>query len=246
MLFSSGRLPPEDEIHVWYARPEDISDPERLARWREVLSADEIARHDRFVQARDRHLFLVAHSLTRLVLSHYTEVSPAAWQFAAGPHGKPKVSGPTRHELRFNLSHAQGLAAVAVADGSEVGIDVECLNRSVSDGLVRDSLTDAEWTYWTGQPDNRRAQTFFRFWTLKEAYLKGCGVGLQRSLKEIAFELIAEQSPQISFIQENGINPTDWQFWQDFPGPQHVTAVAVHRPDRKAMSFRVQDAAELC
>ena len=60
-------------------------------------------------------------------------MAPLDWRFDTGPHGKPALApGVSPRPLSFNLSHARGLVACAVAEPAghvDVGLDVELVTR---------------------------------------------------------------------------------------------------------------------
>src|SRR5690606_33310169 len=98
--------------------------------------------------------------------------------------------GQTDVPLVFNLSHTDGLIACAVSRGREVGVDVEWLDRRGGDIDVADrffSRYEVQALY--AQPPERRRDRFFRYWTLKESYIKARGMGLALPLDRFSFEL---------------------------------------------------------
>src|SRR5262245_21369980 len=117
------------EAHLFTVRLAEASDPTLLAAYRDLLSAVEKARCDRYLFERNRHEHVVAHALKRLCLARYAPVDPRAWSVAIGERGKPEIAAPSSR-LRFNLSHTDGLVALLVADGADVGVDVETSARN--------------------------------------------------------------------------------------------------------------------
>jgi 4'-phosphopantetheinyl transferase len=230
----------EDEVHLWYEVPERVTDGGLLASCGRLLAPEEAARRERFRFEEDRHLYLVAHALVRSVLSRYAPVAPAQWRFTAGPHGRPEIQGPAEAPpLRFNLSHTRGLAAVAVTRSCAVGADVENMDRPVEPGLARVALAEMERRQLRRVAGDAWAETFFAFWTLKEAYLKACGLGLAHSLQEFGFLLTPGRPPRLQFSGRERDDPDGWQFWQDRTHPRHQGAVAVRREGRPALSLAV-------
>jgi 4'-phosphopantetheinyl transferase len=220
---------PQGETHVWLARPEDAG-PAELARCLAGLSEDERARHDRFWFARDRTTFAVAHAMVREALAGYTGVPPTAWRFAAGTHGRPEIAHPTEPlGLRFNLSHTRGLVAVAVSREVDVGIDVEdTTRRSSTLRIARRYFAPAEVEALEHAPETEQRRLFFRFWTLKEAYLKACGLGLGVPLRDFGFELgPLGGSPRIWFAARRSDDPGAWQLEERTPTATHALAVAI-------------------
>ena len=99
----------------------------------------------------------------------------------AGPTGKPVLedqqSGP--HSLRFNLSHSHGRMLVAVANGRDVGVDLEQVRNNFEPlKLAERFYTQAEYESIKSQPVPEQAVQFTRLWVAKEALLKAQGVGI--------------------------------------------------------------------
>ena len=69
------------EVHLWYSRPDQVTDDEHVAELLRLLSQDELVRYRRFWFDKDRHHFLVAHALVRTTLSRYADIPPSGWQF---------------------------------------------------------------------------------------------------------------------------------------------------------------------
>jgi hypothetical protein len=99
-----------------------------------------------------------------------------------GPHGKPFLD-PQHHEgwVRFNMSHSHELALVAVSRERELGIDVEHVRpiQDIDEIAVLTFGTEARAAFGRASSP-ARLWTFYRHWTLKEAHLKACGIGISR------------------------------------------------------------------
>jgi 4'-phosphopantetheinyl transferase len=211
------------EVHIWY-RATDASVRSALS----LLSADERARHDRFLFARDRRDFAEAHALTRRVLSLYEDVAPADWMFEIAAGGKPFLPrGPTgTSPLNFNLSHTHGLVACAVARGVDVGLDVELTDRAVNArGISMRYFTRAEDAFILACPEGERRARFIELWTLKEAYIKAVGRGLAHPLDKFGFAL--EGAGDLVFDPPPGESADEWTFALFAPAPQARMAVAI-------------------
>ena len=225
-------LPPRT-VHVWYTLAPRELEADVSARFRDLLLPHERARHERFVQEKDRCQYLLGKVLVRSVLSRYHPRPPQSWTFATTAHGKPVLAEPPDERLCFNLSHTEGLVACAVSGAGEVGIDVENRRRAVTMDLARRYFAPPEVAFLEGTPAERQQHVFFRFWTLKEAYVKACGLGLSLPLEQFAFRLADDQAPRIAFTPELNDDPEGWQFFlPDVPSEHHQMAVAVqcHAP----------------
>lgn len=192
-----------------------------------LLPAEERARAARFHFDRDRHVYIAGHALMRARLSHHLGGPPADWRFVPGPHGKPEaVLAPGQLPLRINLSHTRGLAAVAVTVGDDVGVDVEWVERDNRLLDIADRyFAPAECRQLDAVPDHGKRDTFFAFWTLKEAYIKAIGLGLAMPLHDFAFTLSDPVS--VAFAPHVSDVAAQWSFRRFRPLPGHAMAVAV-------------------
>jgi 4'-phosphopantetheinyl transferase len=222
--------PLDRAVQVWTALCDRLGDPACAARWAAVLSDEELQRHRRFMFERDRHSFLAAHAATRLGLSRYADVEPRSWRFTPGPYGRPElVPPPGAPPLHFNLSHTDGMGICAVALGREVGADVERVDsRTPSREVAERFFAPPEHRTLTSLEGDAFRQRFFRYWTLKEAYIKARGMGLHLPLDQFWFDL---DGPEIRIHFEPGIqdDPARWQFGTFQVGPSHRVSVALER-----------------
>jgi 4'-phosphopantetheinyl transferase len=197
-----------------------------------VPSPAERERAERFVFERDRLRFLVGRSMLRWVLSDYARVAPQAWAFGENEFGRPEIVGPACPlPLRFNVSHTEGLVAVAVCLERPIGVDVEHLERRVTAlELAERYFSPLEAADLRRCPDVERAARFFDYWTLKEAYVKARGMGLSAPLREFSIVLVSPEAARIVHHTAGGMRDDEWQFARFAPTPQHKLAVALQRP----------------
>ena len=102
-----------------------------------------------------------------------------------GAHGKPYLR--EYPQIQFNISHCMGMAVLAVGDCS-VGIDVEYV-RPYREPLLKRVLSEAELRQMEAVGEAGREELFFRFWTLKESYVKAVGCGITVPLQDISFQI---------------------------------------------------------
>lgn len=146
-------------------------------RERALLSEGERERAARFADPEHGRRWARAHAVLRALLGAYVDTDPGALRFRDGPHGKPRLAGAGA--LRFNLSHAGGLALVAVAGDREVGVDVELpRGRTHHVAVVRRILGDAEAARLETLDPQEREREFLRAWVRWEAVLKCRGTGI--------------------------------------------------------------------
>ena len=102
-----------------------------------------------------------------------------------GENGKPFLPG--HPGICFNISHCDGLAVCAL-DSAPVGVDAE-MPGYFADILLKKALSPAERAFFDRLTAGgaSRPEWFFRFWTLKEAYVKRSGTGVDTDLTAFTF-----------------------------------------------------------
>jgi 4'-phosphopantetheinyl transferase len=200
-----------------------------------VISVDEHERSNRFYFSRDRHLFLLTRTLVRTTLSQYADISPAAWRFDYNPFGRPEIANPEcAVPLEFNVSHTEGLLALAVANGRTIGVDAE-------ETAARQFPLDVAVQYFSASETADvlavdasavQQQRLFEYWTLKEAYAKAKGLGLSLPLDKsrFFFESNITCRDRIRFHAADDAEDRAWRFWQLWPSQRHLVALCAGRP----------------
>lgn len=157
-----------------------------------LLDDEERRRAERFVFDRDRRRYVAAHTAVRVMLGRYLEMNPLDVRFVADRRGKPRLANASS-DLRFNLSHSEERALLAVALGREVGADIEYM-RSVPDmfGVAEEVFSPLERACLQEASSEQRPDVFFRVWTRKESFIKALGDGMHFPLNE--FDVSAEPS----------------------------------------------------
>jgi 4'-phosphopantetheinyl transferase len=191
-----------------------------------VLSAHERARADRMTDPAAHRDYVRAHVLLRLALTDCVPgVSADRWQFVTDDAGRPEIVGRAAHgDLRFSLSHANGVVACAVALAADCGIDVEPIAATQPRRRV---LTGDESALLEGADPDAAATLYARLWTLKEAYGKARGLGLLLPFDQLHVTL--GPAPTLDDRTRPG-DAGGWYVEQWLPGPGHVAALAVLGP----------------
>nr|ASV46812.1 4'-phosphopantetheinyl transferase [uncultured bacterium]ASV47024.1 4'-phosphopantetheinyl transferase [uncultured bacterium] len=232
-----------EQAHLWACEPDELARTGHLSRYVGILSPAERDRMQRFVFERDRLAYLAAHGLARMALSSCVpSVSPEVWEFNATERGKPEIAAPlVRPVLRFNISHTCGLVACLVVAEADCGVDVEMFDRPTDvTRLAKNVLSPGEYWRLSTFPAPERAKIFFRYWTLKEAYVKARGGGISLPLDKCTFEFHRE-GIRVWFDSLLDDNAASWQFAQWSPTEKHLLAVALRggpRADYRIVSHR--------
>jgi 4'-phosphopantetheinyl transferase len=170
-------------IDIWTFR----SAPSACAALMACLSTEEKLRASRYRNCSDRIQFITARAGLRNILAIYTGCTPAAHQVTTTSAGKPQLANNS--SVFFNVSHSDGLIAIAVSRDAEVGIDVEKINDTAYQELQKSSCSLFERKWMTSLPREERCHAFYRLWTVKEAVAKAEGSGLSVSLPDISVNL---------------------------------------------------------
>ena len=169
------QLPSSLHCRLWQVDLDATPAPQAVA----ALSEAEWERARRFVFKRDRNRFIAAHAALRETLSSQCGIPASMLEFALGPFGKPSLVEHEHGGLRFNLSHSQSLALIAICDDAEVGADLELLRPMPdADALAETYFSPAERSDLAMLPAQARDRAFLCCWTRKEACLKATGMGL--------------------------------------------------------------------
>jgi 4'-phosphopantetheinyl transferase len=215
----------QNEVQVWRAR----LDIPWSWTFDEALSLEDRARADRFKFESDRRRFCVARASLRLILSRYLQTKPGRLQIETGEFGKPFLADKKRTQgLRFNLSHSNQFALIAITRDREVGVDIEYMRSDfVTDEVANHFFSRAEAEQFRALPADVKTQSFFNCWTRKEAYIKGRGEGLYCPLDQFDVSL-APGSPAL--LLNSRVDATDaqrWSFQEIVAGDRYAATVAV-------------------
>jgi len=220
----------EDRVDVWLTALGAV-EHDLLLSYVRLLSTAERERWQRFLVRHAADQYLTGRALLRTTLSRYAPVPEDAWVFETNAYGCPSVAEPAAlRDLRFNLSHTEGLVACAVTRRSEVGVDVESTGREIDPMALAPMVFAApEVGDVAATPPEARRQRFFAYWTLKEAYIKARGMGISLALDGFWFELDGA-APRIHFSDRCPDREERWQVWRWQPTPTHALALAVATP----------------
>ena len=102
--------------------------------------------------------------------------------------------------FHFNCAHS-GQWVVCAVDDAPVGIDIERV-KSVDFDIAKRFFSDEEYNTLMNVHKSERTAHFFRFWTLKESYLKAIGKGLRQSLGSFTIRYLEKNNIQLILNNE--------------------------------------------
>jgi phosphopantetheinyl transferase len=158
-----------------------------LARAYQQLPAAEQQRVDRMCASGKQQL-IVSLAVRRPLLARATAIPEAELQFKRDEKGKQMVANAP--DWHFSVADTAGCVVLAVAQHQPVGVDVECLDRTIHhlNDFMQACLSEQELQHVRQlQPAEQRSWVL-RAWVLKEAYTKRLGVGLTYGFQRLTVD----------------------------------------------------------
>ena len=227
-----------NSVHVWFAWLADFAKYEEpLAS---TLSPAEKIRASKFFNKVDRERFILKRGLLRNILGAYTGLLPSQIQFNHEKNGKPFLSRlPNDRPLYFNLSQTNGVVVYAVAQGGDVGVDIEQVrNLTGWQDIVQEHFSNREQAALCSIPEARRLEAFYHGWTRKEAYLKATGQGIGDGLYQIEVSLEPDKPAEIYCIGGSTSLVEGWTI-TDLPTFPGFVGALVVRADMAEIRARI-------
>lgn len=132
----------------------------------------------------------MARSLLRAELLREKNLDINQCDIVKNAWGKPFLRD--HPDTYFNISHCSGGVALSISS-CKTGIDIEKV-RAFSMTTARKVLSEEELRIVVNSEQPERV--FFKFWTLKESYIKALGTGLSYPLRKINFTVDGDSNIQ--------------------------------------------------
>ncbi|MFJ7914873.1 MULTISPECIES: 4'-phosphopantetheinyl transferase family protein [unclassified Lysinibacillus] len=149
------------------------------------ISKDKQNKLQRFHFKDDYKRGLLADILARYLISTNFNIAPSAIEFDNNTYGKPYVKNLPY--AFFNISHSGNYVLCGISN-MEIGVDIE--KQKILDlNLAQHIFAPEEYEDLIALSDRNQLNYFYKLWTLKEAYIKYCGVGLSLPLQSFFFKI---------------------------------------------------------
>ena len=166
-------------IKVAYANVDDLN----LSEAYELLPKSRKEKVDNFRFEKDKKLSAGAYLLLDKMIKEEDITNPS---FKIDKYGKAYISN--YEDIYFNLSHSGKLVACAISD-TEVGVDVEYNDPTIDLNIAKHYFYNSE--YENIMKSENPSDEFFKYWVLKESYMKYTGLGFNLPLD--SFEIIIDE-----------------------------------------------------
>jgi 4'-phosphopantetheinyl transferase len=174
-------------VEIWLI---DFVQPEaRVGQYMGVLNEPEKRRAERFAFEVDRSRYVAGRYAMRSILARRLRTRPVDVPLGLGEYDKPVLL--EEHGFRFNLSHTDELAVLALVGHDsahvselrsvpEVGVDIERAKPLLDPtAMYRHCLCERERQCLMNLDEADRQTQFFEIWVRKEAALKALGLGFE-------------------------------------------------------------------
>lgn len=163
-------------------------EPEAFEALQKYVRDEKQAQIRRFRFREDAIRSLLAELIVRTIIMDTYNIKNEQISFKKNEHGKPYIE--ELRDFHYNLSHS-GDWVVCAADEAAVGIDVEQI-KPIDLKIANRFFTENECKDILSKPEGERIEYFFDLWTLKESYIKACGMGLAIPLNSFEFRVEGE------------------------------------------------------
>ena len=165
-------------IKLAYCNVENLD----LKRAYDTVPKDRQDKIDFFRFEKDKKLSAGAYLLLKKLLLEKNITNPL---FKIEKYGKAYISN--FENIYFNLSHSGKMVLCAISD-REVGVDIEYIDHEIDLSIAQHYFYNKE--YESIMNSQNPADEFFKYWVLKESYMKYTGLGM--NLKLDSFEIKIE------------------------------------------------------
>ncbi|KAL6593453.1 4'-phosphopantetheinyl transferase [Neocallimastix sp. 'constans'] len=215
---------------------------EEYNHYLQFVQPEERTRIKKFYHFIDSKRALIGRLLLRQAIHVLLKVKWSSIELGRSSDNKPiikqiKNSNVSFKDISVNISHHGDWVALIAHTNKTVGIDVMNITedpRSDVDSffdLMKDVFTINEWKEINEiKEDNKRLERFYKFWSLKESYVKAIGKGLILDLQTIEFSLnrsdIGKKIETAVLFRDNK-KLDDWNFYIYKLDNIHCSSIAI-------------------
>ncbi|GJN28384.1 hypothetical protein PR202_gb16497 [Eleusine coracana subsp. coracana] len=199
----------------------------------------------RFVREDDRKRALVSRLLQYSLVHQVLGVPFHQISIRCTTEGKPYLphdQDETFPNFSFSTSHQGDYVGIASEPLCLVGLDIVSISKPPGETVAEfirhfsSYLTDHEWSciVRAGSP-NEVLTEFYRYWCLKEAYVKAIGAGVGFGLHRLEFRHVGWTNISIRI---DGQGSRKWTFWLFKLDEMHLASIAKGHPEDAVNSYK--------
>ena len=219
------------DVHIWQVSL--VPDRERLNLCKSILDSATMQKAKWLKFEDDQNKYIICQGILRLLLANYLKIKTSEIVISRQKKGKPFVANET--PVFFNMSDSGNICVYAFSKFSELGIDIEeKRNLPDLDELIKKNLTKKEIEYINKKPAEK-SNNFFRFWTIKEAYLKAIGEGMRLTPDKLEFSIDGKKIKLIG--QEEIYDQEDWLIKEFIPKTFYFGTLVMKNRNSEIMHY---------
>ena len=131
----------------------------------------------------DRKLSLYAALMSYYSISSLSHIPLNQISIQSTPNQKPTLLFPAGYY--FSISHTRNFVLCAVSQNTDIGADVEKIGPAPFE-IIPSAFSPEETAYLNSVSLLKKEETFYKIWTLKEAYSKFLGLGLKLDFRSFS------------------------------------------------------------
>ncbi len=129
----------------------------------------------------EKSLSVISLKLLKYILVNKVNIDAEMINIKRTVFGKPYLEGMSN--IHFNYSHSSEMIVCAVHD-CNIGIDIEKV-EDIDNDVKYEFMTKVELNSLALLHDNQQLNAIYRYWVLKESFLKAIGFGLKLCPKSV-------------------------------------------------------------
>ena len=205
----------------------------QAAKMSVILPSKELERIKMIRNQKIKNQSIISSVLRRYFLSHFCnwQVKPWEWEFSTEKNHKPIIRGVSqRAKISFNISHCDGLFAMAISNSKDIGIDIESFDFAFDLDFAKTVFSENEIPNENLIQNIDIQKSLMQLWTMKEAFYKylGIGVGAECDFKSLNFIEIMDMHIPVLNIRELQ-NASIYNTSLRDSGNEYSLSLAMHR-----------------
>lgn len=221
-----------NEVHLWYFNINEALQNYTVSGVCKLLNKEERSRMMGYRTEKRRNLFIASRGALRLILSSLLqEKSPDAIKLSFNKNGKPFLDDVSS-QIQFNLSHSHDCVVIGVTKNSAIGVDIELMQaRSTMIDIAEHYFHHCELKAINNalntEGNASALRLFYKIWSLKEAFIKADGRGMDIAGTSFYFKNCHQNNPLIEFEDYAPDVPQRWCFEHQVIYKQYSVALAL-------------------
>ena len=183
-------LPTSDDLHIWFVNIDliRINHNEKLKEF----SFNDKKKFNLIQNEHEKEVMIKRNYLLLKILSYYLKCEISQIKIEKAEYGKPFLKSS---KLSFNLSNSFNYFIVGISYENGIGVDIEKIRNTINyKKLITRYFSENEKKAFEIAKTDMQQNTFFYWWTIKEAVIKATGFGMRLPLKSFEIPLYSNEN----------------------------------------------------